>query len=239
MNFLLSSFSTGQNFYHSWKNGKAKHLAFLDDYSFLISALVDLSEITADTQWLNRAKELTHFVIENFSDENSPLFYFTQVSQNDIFLRKKEVYDSAIPAGNSVMAVNFYSLGILYDNSEWREQGSKMMASMGSLAVKYPTSFAVWLSGLLHLSYGTNEIAIVGPDYRSFLKKIISLYLPHNLVMASTQPNDFPLLKDKISNLQTLIYLCKDYACLKPVSSVEELIGNLSSNFFKENTIFK
>jgi uncharacterized protein YyaL (SSP411 family) len=239
MNFLLSSFSSGKNFYHAWKKGKAKHLAFLDDYSFLIAALIDLSEITTDTQWLDKARQLANFVMENYSDKDSPLLFFTQISQSDIFLRKKEIYDSAIPSGNSIMALNLYRLGVLYDDENWRKKAGEMMAALGNLAVKYPTSFAVWLSGLLQLSYDTSEIAIIGPEYEPYLQNIISLYLPHKVVMASAETNDFPLLKDKISNSQTLIYLCMNYACQKPVNSVKDFEGLISSNFFKKNAIFK
>ena len=89
--FLLSAFSSGQkNFYHSWKNSQRKHLAFLDDYSFLINALLDISEITADNQWLASAKDMAEFVFANFSDEESNLFFYTQVAQKDILLRKKD-----------------------------------------------------------------------------------------------------------------------------------------------------
>jgi uncharacterized protein len=240
MEFLLSSFSKdGKAFYHSLKNSQAKHLAFLDDYSFLIAALLDLSEITADTQWLEKAKLLTEFVVDNFSDKDSSLFFYTQVTQKDILLRKKEVYDSAIPSGNSIMALNFHRLGILFDNQEWRQKAVDMVSSFGNMAVKYPTSFGVWLSALFQMVYGTFEVAIVGPQYEALLKQTFDLYLPHSVVMAGPEPNDYPLLKEKMPNSQTLIYLCRNYTCQKPVTSIKELASMISSDFFKINTIFE
>jgi uncharacterized protein YyaL (SSP411 family) len=240
MNFMLTAFSLGENkFSHSWKNGKAKHMAFLDDYSFLIAALIDLSEITADTQWLDKAKELTSYVLENFPDTETPLFFYTQVGQTDILLRKKEVYDSAIPSGNSVMAINFYRLGLYYDQPTWQEKAIQMIASFGNMAIKYPTSFGVWLSGFYEVNFGTNEIAIIGPEFSHVLQQVLRLYTPHSILMAATGENDFPLLKGKTSNSHTLIYLCRNYACEKPVSSVKEFENRISSNFFRENTIFK
>jgi len=71
------------------------------------------------------------------------------------------------------------------------------------------------------------------------LKRVLSLYLPHSILMAAADENGFPLLKGKGNNEQTLIYLCKDYACQKPVDSVPEFENLVSSNFLEENTIFK
>lgn len=240
MNFLLNAFSSGQNqFFHSWKNSQGRHPAFLDDYSFLISALIDLSEITADYQWLEKAKGLTGYVIENFSDADTSLFFYTQVSQTDILLRKKEVYDSAIPSGNSVMALNFYRLGIIYDEEEWRQRAIQMAASFGSMTIKYPTSFGVWLSAVFQISFGTNEIAIAGSEFQAYLKAVLKLYIPHSIVMASATENNFPLLKGKSSNFHTNIYLCKNYACQQPVNSVKEFENLISSIFFTKHTIFE
>lgn len=233
MHFMLSAFSNGQNkFFHSWKNGKSKHLAFLDDYSFLISSLIDLSEISADNSWLTKAAELADYVIENFSDPGSSLFFYTQVSQTDVLLRKKEVYDSAIPSGNSVMAYNFYRLGILFEKKEWSEKALQMQSSFGEKAIKYPTSFGVWLSSTFQLTFGTDEIALIGPEYLSYLQKLLALYLPHSLLMASPVENEFPLIKGKIINSHTLIYLCKNYACQMPVDSIEEFKKLISSKYF-------
>ena len=240
MNFLITAFGKEKNeFFHSWKNGQAKHPAFLDDYSFLIAALIDLSEITADNQWLHKAREITIYVIENFSDVESPQFFYTNVSQSDILLRKKEVYDSAIPSGNSVMALNFYRLSIFFDDSRWRQKAVQMVSSFGSMAIKYPTSFGVWLSVLFQISFGASEIAILGPDYATILKRVLALYLPHSILMSAPKENDFALLQGKTFNGRTLIYLCRNYACQQPVDSVEEFENRISSNFLGKNTIFK
>jgi uncharacterized protein YyaL (SSP411 family) len=239
MGFLITAFSKEKNeFFHSWKNGQAKHPAFLDDYSFLIAALIDLSEITADNQWLHKAKEITIYVIENFSDGESSQFFYTNVSQSDILLRKKEVYDSAIPSGNSVMALNLHRLSIFFDDPLWQQKAVQMVSSFGSMATKYPTSFGVWLSALFQISFGTNEIAIIGSDYLKILKRILTLYLPHSILMAALKENDFALLKGKTFNGRTLIYLCRNYACQQPVDSVEEFENRISSNFLEKNTIF-
>jgi uncharacterized protein YyaL (SSP411 family) len=76
MHFLLQNFciANSNEFHHTWKNNIAKYPAFIDDYAFLIQALIHLQEITADTKWLMKAKSITEFVVENFSESeiNSP-----------------------------------------------------------------------------------------------------------------------------------------------------------------------
>ena len=61
MEFLLANFAlhNSDEFYHTWKNGQPKFPAFLDDYAFLIQALIHLQEITAETHWLLKAKTIT------------------------------------------------------------------------------------------------------------------------------------------------------------------------------------
>ncbi len=137
-------------------------------------------QISADTKWLLKAKELADQVLENFSDNETALFFYTGISQKDILLRKKEVYDSAIPSGNSVMAVNFHRLGVFFDEKQYKERAIQMVASFGAMAVKYPTSFGMWLSAVFQISFGSHEIAITGPEYLLVLKSVLNLYLPHS-----------------------------------------------------------
>src|SRR5687767_10052024 len=132
MQFLLKSFANGNSseFFHTWKNGLAKHPAFLDDYAYLIQALILLQEITGDTGYLIKANEITLFVIENFSEEESispeatssqpGFFFYTHKNQHDVIVRKKEIYDGAQPSGNAVMADNLYRLSLYLDNPSWK-----------------------------------------------------------------------------------------------------------------------
>ena len=146
MQFILSNFADkiSPGFHHTWKNGIAKFPAFLEDYAFLIQALLHLQEVTGDTKWIIKAKEITEFVIENFSDEETPFFFYTPAGQQDVIIRKKEVYDGAVPSGNSVMAYNLYHLSILCDKREWGKRSLDMILSLNTAIIRYPTSFGNW-----------------------------------------------------------------------------------------------
>lgn len=230
MQFLLRSFGSDINqLNHSWKNGVSRHPAFLDDYSNLISALINLAQVTGDYSYLTKAAGLTVVVLTHFSDDDSPFFFYTHKQQSDILLRKKEIYDGATPSGNAVMAYNLYQLSILLDKQGWRTRTENMIKSIGEVAIKYPTSFGVWLYILGELISGTAEIAIVGTGSKRYLEEVLFLYLPHKLLMASEKPLDqFPLLAQKPGNSENHIYLCKNYSCEKPVSTIDELVKLLN-----------
>ena len=232
MHFLLENFKAeGAALYHTWKAGQAKHPAFLDDYSYLIAALIELAQITGDTEWLTKAAQFTEVVLAHFSDTETPLFFFTHASQTDVLIRKKEVYDGATPSGNAVMAQNLFHLSMLLEKPEWRERSEAMLTAMGAVALKYPTSFGVWLALVLQLIYGTKEVAIVGKDWEAFLKEILHRYMPHKVVMAAAdEKDDFPMLRGREKGAETLIYLCQNYACRQPVSTLAGFNALIASN---------
>ncbi|HYH55380.1 MAG TPA: thioredoxin domain-containing protein, partial [Anseongella sp.] len=173
MEFLLKAFPAGDGtVHHTWKNGSARHPGFLDDYAYLIAALMELAQVTAKFEYLDRAETLASVVLDNFADESSPYFFYTHKDQGDVLLRKKEIYDGATPSGNAVMAANLYRLSIFFDKPEWRERAAAMVGSAGEVIVKYPTSFGVWVALLGEMITGTAEIAIVGKDWKNYLGKI-------------------------------------------------------------------
>ncbi len=112
-------------FYHTYKNGEAKYPAFLDDYAELIHALIHLQEITSDNSYLEKAKTLIKYCEDHFSEEETGYFYFTNVQQRDVICEKKELYDGAVPSGNSLMAWNLGYSGIVFDQTGVAREGSK------------------------------------------------------------------------------------------------------------------
>lgn len=233
MNFLLQHFAVNgtHEFYHTWKNDTARHPAFLDDYAFLIEALVHLQEVTGDTSWVDRSILVSEYVIEHFSEAETGFFYYTKAGQKDVIVRKKEVYDGAVPSGNSVMAKNLWQLSILFDKPEWRQQSADMTASLGNAIVRYPTSFGNWAGLLMEFVTGTNEIAIIGEEAGPLRSQVLQAYIPQRVIMSSSlADNAYPLLAGKPAGDKTSIYLCRSYTCQRPVFSVNELMLLIDKN---------
>ncbi len=163
LEFLLEKFlqPDGITLFHTYKNGKAQYDAFLDDYAYLIEAMLDVAEITFDTRWILQAGRYIEFVLENFLDETGKMFYFTSAKQNDVLLRKKDLYDSATPSGNSTMVRNLQRAGILIGKESWRQTAGESLLAMRDAVVRYPGSFGRWATSIGSEVFGIPEIAVL------------------------------------------------------------------------------
>lgn len=229
MNFLLDKLSnnSGGGFFHTWKEDRARFPAFLDDCAFLVQALIQLHEITTDTGWLIKARNLTRHIIENFQEEGTGFFYYTPAGQEDVIVRKKELYDGAVPSGNSVMAANLHTLSIYFDDPDWKQRAQAMVATVGGVMNRYPTSFGFWNCVRLEMLTGTVEIAVLGSGGLAEIhRELLEQYLPHRVLMASPVENEeFVLLAQKPAPLRPAIYVCENYSCARPVESVTAVLS--------------
>jgi uncharacterized protein YyaL (SSP411 family) len=231
MQFLMKAFQHDEGLRHVYKNGTAKYPAFLDDYAYFIKALLQLQEITSDTNYLLKAKDLMEAAIDQFGEEETGYFFFTAAGQTDVVVRKKEIYDGATPSGNAVMAVNLQQLGIIFNKPEWLEQSTKMLLGLQDVMVRYPGSFGVWAGLLQNRINGFRELAIVGEDHKTKRDEVLGWYRPNLIMQSSTKSNSsFPLLLNRDSpSGNTLLYLCKEYACLRPTAETQEIRAVLAS----------
>lgn len=235
MKFMLNKFmGKDERFYHTYKNGEAKYPAFLDDYAELIHALIHLQEITSDNSYLEKVKTLLKYCEDHFSEEETGYFYFTNVQQRDVIVRKKELYDGAVPSGNSLMAWNLGYSGIVFDKPEWRERALKMCGGLKEMVVKYPGSFGVWAMMIQSLTKGIPEIAVTGGGLDAILKQILRIFIPLRVLQSSPlEAKGFPLLDGKTYTSTPMIYLCKDYSCQSPVNeaiALQQMIERMLKN---------
>ena len=227
--FICSNYKNKDGgFYHTYKNGTATQPAFLDDYAYLIQACIFLQEITFDERYLLEAKAIATYVIGHFEDNETGMFYYTRQDQGDVLIRKTEIYDGAVPSGNSVMAENLIYLSVIFNNPTWSEKGNNMINRLKEVIGKYPTSFGVWAAIILKQTIGIHEIVITGNDINSTRAGILDIYLPNKVFQGGDAPRNFPLLMGKNYEEKTWIYLCKQYECGLPVSSIIELKKQLN-----------
>jgi uncharacterized protein YyaL (SSP411 family) len=206
MDFLLSSFENKTNgqLLHTHKAGVSKYPAFLDDVAYLIQALLYLYEPTGVLEYLEKAR-------------------YTPGFQSDILVRKKDLYDGAIPSGNSIMAWNLHRLGLLFDQQEWRKRAEMMLETVKDAAVKYPTSYGIWSNLLLEYTQGTHEILVLGPQARQMGNELLSMFVPNKVFMAAPAASlGYPLMDGRLTAPDTLVYICRNYACSLPLASLEE-----------------
>ncbi|MFN8265918.1 MAG: thioredoxin domain-containing protein [Chitinophagaceae bacterium] len=231
MKFLLSSFKNDKGqFHHTYKNGEARFNAYLDDLSFLIHALIALQEITSDLTYLLEAERTAQFVTDLFADNDSPFLFFTQENSEHLVVRKKEVYDGALPSGNAEMAHVYNYLGIIFARSEWVNKSVQMLGALKDAVVRYPSSFGNWGLLLANQVQGFFEIAVTGQDYQKGRDEVLKLYLPNKVMQSARSGNDqFPLLEGKGEDGPLLFYLCKQYACGLPAENMDDFKEILKS----------
>lgn len=230
MAFLWSCREKAGEWRHNYKKGEYRFSAFLDDQAYVIWAMIGLYQMGGDETWLNRAVVMMEEVDLAYADEEGRFYYYTQKGQDDLIVRKKEIYDGATPSGNAVMALNGWRLGILSGNEGWKNRTRDMVDGVLQVATRYPTSFGVWSSLLAELAAGTYEIAILGQGAEEKRKQLLLKYLPFKVVQsAENNRDDFPLMMGKNKGHEALVYLCRDYVCKKPVESIEELFQLIES----------
>ena len=217
---------------HTWK-GAARLPAFLDDYACLIAALIQLQEITGDTAYLEEAGEITRYVIRHFGEPETGFFFYTHDGQQDVILRKREIYDGATPSGNGMMASNLLYLSVIFYEPEWAERAWRMASALVRPVTTYPGSFGGWATLFQAFTYSIPEVVITGRQPEIARKEFLSTLIPYRVFQSTQEENThFPLLRDKPVTPDPLIFLCKDYACQLPVNEVAKAL-RLLENVYK------
>lgn len=212
--------------YRNYKDGKSAINAFLDDYATVIDANIALYEATFDEQYLAQAKKLTDYTLGHFLDKQNHLFNYTSDLDPALVARKKEINDNVIPASNSMMARNLYALGTLYNSKKYKDHALQMLNNIlpqiqSSSAVDY---YSNWLQLYADLTTPTYEIAIVGPEAKQKAKAISKHYMPNALLLGGETEGSLALLKDKLQEGETYIYVCQNKVCKLPVTDVDKAL---------------
>jgi uncharacterized protein YyaL (SSP411 family) len=229
MSFLEAQFRLADGtWYHTYKNGIAKQPAFLDDYAYLIQAMIHLQEITGDGSYLLKASELTEMLQAHFTEAETGFFYFTHDLQKDVILRKKEVYDGATPSGNAIMALNLLYLSKVFDRREWEQLARKLSDTLRESTLKYPGSFGIWASLLQLYCFEVLEIAITGREFEKNLKTVMKKYIPNKIIQSGeTNLSNFPLLADRETAIPVAFYICKNFTCLRPFYNIVDFLAKV------------
>jgi uncharacterized protein YyaL (SSP411 family) len=226
--FIEKRFVIDGHLRHTYKNGITQYDAFLDDYAFYILALIDAYQITFDVDYLAKAKKYLNHVITNFYDPNDGLFFYTSEEQNDIVIRKKELYDNATPSGNSSIALALARLSIYFDESQYQNILERMLLTMKDSVRLHSTSFSRWAQVMQQQTLGMREIVCVGEQAEIFAQELQAHYLPNTIYMVSKQGDEtMPLLEGRYNQGGTYIYVCTKQICQAPFKTVQEVLAFL------------
>jgi hypothetical protein len=233
--FLLKEMRHDGRLLASYGKGQARLKAYSTDYAFFIEGLLMLFEWSGELAWLTTAGELTDTMIEHYWDAAGG-FYFTAADHEELLVRSRTAHDGAIPSGNSVMLANLQRLAILLDRQDLRDKAAEMIRVFGRPVAQTPFQHERLLCGIEAWHRGFEEIVIVGaaddPRTKDLLRTVYSVYLPNKIVArldpAAETPQRMPLLDGKTQiDGRPAAYVCRNFACQRPVTGAEELRSQL------------
>jgi uncharacterized protein len=232
--FLLTALRPNGKLLRAWRDGKTTKEVFLEDYAAFILGLLELYQTDFNVRWFKAAQELADDMIARFQDPAGG-FFDTPDDGERLLVRPKEIQDNAIPSGNALAAEALLILASFTDNGEYRDLAEQTLRLSAGSAMRYPTSFARWLSAADFAQETVKQVAVLGEPqdetFQGVLKTLRSEFRPHVLIAASPFPpsNEAPaLLADRplIEN-KTTMYVCEGFVCRQPVTTIDEFVKQL------------
>lgn len=236
-NFILEHLTKDGRLLRTYKDGKAKLNGYVEDYAYTIEGLIALYEATFELNYFNQAKSLADKMIELFWDDEEEGFFFTSSDHEELLTRTKDYFDNAIPSANSVAALVLQKLSILTADMSYQKYALSILRIAKQFMSRYPNAFGFMLCSLDFYLSEPKEIAIIGSadshEIRLFIEEIYRRFIPNKVVAASESGKTpaaeiIKLLAEKTAVAgNPAVYVCRNFACLAPATTTEELSARL------------
>jgi uncharacterized protein YyaL (SSP411 family) len=212
---------------HGATSGRSRHLAYAADYAALVDAFTRLGEASGQARWIAEARQVADDLIDLFWDDDQGGVFTTGRDAEALVTRPKDLMDNATPSANSLAAVALLRLGGLSGDQRYTDRAEAILRLLAEPATRHPTAFAHLLAAVDLWNEGTTEIAIVG-DRPDLVRVVADAYRP-NTVMAWGEAYPSPLWDDRDigPSGHGQAYVCRNFACQRPVGSVVELAAQL------------
>ncbi len=243
--FLLDKLYRDGRLYRSYKDGQARHMAYLDDYAFLTAGLLDLYEASFDIRWLQQAITLDKTLEQHYADRQAGGFFMTADDHETLLTREKPAYDGAEPSGNSVALLNLMRLHEFTTDDHYRQRADKALAAFSGSLQANPFALSEMLLALNFRLDQAKEIIIVtaegekpgaGPATRGMLAELRRTFVPNRVIavveqgkMLERQASVIPLLKYKRAlQGKTTAYVCAQGVCELPTQDPAEFARQIA-----------
>ncbi|MBK9216341.1 MAG: thioredoxin domain-containing protein [Chloracidobacterium sp.] len=226
--FILNELQDDGRLLRTWKDGEAKLNAYVEDYANVADGLLVLYQVSGEVRYLVEARRLADTMIMEFWDPEGGGFFFTSNDHEELVVRNKDFYDNATPSGNSVAADVLLPLTKLTGDDKYEQFASATLRLAASQMRRYPQGFGRALSAFeFHLA-DTKEIVIVGDADSDLAREVLSRYLPDAVFAITTDPasdaSAMPLFEGRAAvEGEATAYVCENFVCQRPVTSVKEL----------------
>jgi uncharacterized protein YyaL (SSP411 family) len=228
--------------YHRYRDNEAAIPAFLDDYALLVWGLIEFYETTFESIYLEKAIDLNTFLLKHFWDSEKGGFYFSSDDTDTILIRKKEIYDGAVPSGNSIAALNLLRLARLTGDSEYEDKASHIIRTFSHVIFETPAAYTMLMVALDFALGPSSEVVIVGKprssDTEELLEALRRSFIPNKVVMFQSEEegdHDISRLAGFTKDLHTIegkatVYVCKDFHCDFPTTDSQQMLTLLNEH---------
>lgn len=238
--FIIKGIKDNGRLMHRYKDGEWSIPGNVDDYSFVIWGMLELYEAAFEVKYLRTAIELMDELIKHFWDEESGGFYFTSSDAEALIMRNKEVYDGAIPSGNSAALLNLIRLSRITGESRYEELAHSLIKAFSGTVNQMPYGYSHFLCGIDFVLGPTYEVVISGKkdasDTEEMIRVLNSRFIPEKVVVFNPIDENTKEINEiaqytagqEAINGKATAYVCMNYACKRPTNSVEEMIEHLN-----------
>jgi uncharacterized protein YyaL (SSP411 family) len=230
--FLEKMLDKNGTLYHRFVKGEMAVEGFLDDYAFLVWGLIEVYEASFDDRFLQAASKLTDIMVTRFWDEKEEGFFFSARGSADIMAKRKEVYDGALPSGNSVAILNLLRLSRLNANTAYETMARDMSRTFAGEVKESPSAHTFLLLGVDFALGPAYNVTLVGDlkdeGLLNMLKTLRARYLPRvkvSLKSAAKAGLGFEQIEEKAT-----AYVCRDQTCQSPTNKPLEMLKLLGEN---------
>jgi uncharacterized protein len=233
--FILGRLGDGDGrLRHSWRDGASTAPGQAMDYAAMGWGLIELYEAGGEARRLRQALELTETLRAHFEDAEAGGFFFTPDDGEKLLVRPKELYDGAIPSGNSIAFANLIRLARLSGRPDLEELAWRAARVYADALDRSPSAFTHFLSALSRGLAPSSEVVVTGPPdapgtatllqvvRRAFLPETSLLYAPNGEAGAALA-DLVPLVRELPRRNGPAAYVCRGFACQAPVSDPDSL----------------
>ncbi|MFX1586808.1 MAG: thioredoxin domain-containing protein, partial [Promethearchaeota archaeon] len=230
---------------HRYREGTAEIEGFLSDYAFFIWGLLELFEATFNNKYLKIALKLNEFLLKHFWDDHIGGFYFTSESNEELLTRQKEIYDGAIPSGNSVSMLNLLRLSYITGDQTLEEKADILSRVFTKKLEASPLAYTQFMVAADFAVGPTYSLVIAGnsnsKDTLNILQAVENEYLPNKVLLLRKMEQENPDI-DKFSNFvqffdnkdnKATAYVCINKTCKPPSHQIDKILEYLDSNWKK------
>ncbi|WP_214768923.1 thioredoxin domain-containing protein [Exiguobacterium sp. s133] len=233
LTFIEHHLLDGSRLRVSYREGHAQGRGFLDDYSFLAEAYLELHLTTQEVPYLKQARRLTDVMLSAFGDPSGS-FFFTASGAERLLIRPKEVYDGVTPAGNSTATLNLFRLSQLTGDSRYLETAHRVLQSVAEEIKQQPTGYASLMSVYCRIMMKPQELIVLADDMTKvepYLRRLFKHRHPELSLLVGQKAELLeiaPFIEDyQLIAGQPTAYLCHDFTCDQPTTNLDELLDQL------------